>query len=97
MEEAGEREAPGMTLSRTKYDLIVIGAGPAGCAAAITAARTGASVLLHERGHFPRHKVCGEFVSAESLDPSGKNAIGGKLAYPGPAPRPRGSVQQDER
>jgi flavin-dependent dehydrogenase len=50
------------------YDLIVIGAGPAGCAAAITAARTGASVLLLERGHFPRHKVCGEFVSAESLD-----------------------------
>jgi menaquinone-9 beta-reductase len=24
-------------------------------------------VLLLERGHFPRHKVCGEFVSAESL------------------------------
>ena len=57
-----------MTLSRTKKDLIVIGAGPAGCAAAITAARSGASVLLLERGHFPRHRVCGEFVSAESLD-----------------------------
>jgi flavin-dependent dehydrogenase len=62
-----------MTLSRTmsgrtKYDLIVIGAGPAGCSAAITAARTGASVLLLERGRFPRHRVCGEFVSAESLD-----------------------------
>src|SRR5712692_1333822 len=50
------------------YDLVVIGGGPAGCAAAITAARTGASVLLLERGRFPRHKVCGEFVSAESLD-----------------------------
>jgi menaquinone-9 beta-reductase len=50
------------------YDLIVIGAGPAGCAAAITAARSSASVLLLERGHFPRHKVCGEFVSAESLN-----------------------------
>jgi flavin-dependent dehydrogenase len=25
-------------------------------------------VLLLERGRFPRHKVCGEFVSAESLD-----------------------------
>lgn len=50
------------------YDLIIIGAGPAGCAAAITAARAGASVLLLERGKFPRHRVCGEFVSAESLD-----------------------------
>jgi len=50
------------------YDLIVIGGGPAGSSAAITAAREGAKVLLLERGLFPRHKVCGEFVSAESLD-----------------------------
>jgi flavin-dependent dehydrogenase len=50
------------------YDLIVIGGGPAGAAAAITASRNGARVLMLERGRFPRHKVCGEFVSAESLD-----------------------------
>jgi flavin-dependent dehydrogenase len=52
---------------RRDYDLIVIGAGPAGSSAAITAARAGYSVLLLDRGRFPRHKVCGEFVSAESL------------------------------
>jgi menaquinone-9 beta-reductase len=57
-----------MSMSRIKIDLIVVGGGPAGCAAAITAARSGASVLLLERGRFPRHRVCGEFVSAESLD-----------------------------
>lgn len=50
------------------YDLIVIGGGPAGTSAAITAARLGAHVLLLERGRFPRHKVCGEFVSGESLE-----------------------------
>jgi flavin-dependent dehydrogenase len=50
------------------YDLIVIGGGPAGTSAAITCGRSGARVLLLERGRFPRHKVCGEFVSAESLD-----------------------------
>lgn len=50
------------------YDVIVIGAGPAGTSAAITCARSGASVLLLERGRFPRHRVCGEFVSAESLE-----------------------------
>jgi flavin-dependent dehydrogenase len=50
------------------YDLIVIGGGPAGAAAAITARRSGSRVLLLERTRFPRHKVCGEFVSAESLD-----------------------------
>jgi menaquinone-9 beta-reductase len=51
-----------------RYDLVVAGGGPAGCAAAITAARMGARVLLLEQGRFPRHKVCGEFVSAESLE-----------------------------
>jgi flavin-dependent dehydrogenase len=51
----------------TRYDLIVVGAGPAGCAAAITAARNGSRVLLLERGRYPRHKVCGEFVSAEAI------------------------------
>lgn len=50
------------------YDLITIGGGPAGTSAAISAARRGAKVLLLERGRFPRHKVCGEFVSAESLN-----------------------------
>lgn len=49
------------------YDLIVIGGGPAGTATAIIAARHGARVLILEHGRLPRHKVCGEFVSPESL------------------------------
>jgi len=49
------------------HDLIVIGGGPAGCSAAVSAARLGARVLLLERGCYPRQKVCGEFVSAESI------------------------------
>ena len=56
-------------MEKTKpYDLIVVGGGPAGTSAAITCARDGVHVLLLERGRFPRQKVCGEFVSAESLD-----------------------------
>ncbi len=54
-------------MEATQYDLIVAGAGPAGSACAITAARSGARVLLLEKDRFPRHKVCGEFVSSESL------------------------------
>lgn len=49
------------------FDLAVIGGGPAGTAAAITAARAGVRVALFDAKGFPRHRVCGEFVSAESL------------------------------
>jgi flavin-dependent dehydrogenase len=54
-------------LEAAQYDLIVAGGGPAGSACAITAARLGAKVLLLEKDRFPRQKVCGEFVSPESL------------------------------
>lgn len=54
-------------MEKVEFDLIVVGAGPAGSACAITAARAGARVLLLDKDQFPRHKVCGEFVSPESL------------------------------
>ncbi|MBZ5494529.1 MAG: NAD(P)/FAD-dependent oxidoreductase [Acidobacteriia bacterium] len=54
-------------MEAAQFDLIVVGAGPAGSACAITAARVGAKVLLLEKDRFPRQKVCGEFVSPESL------------------------------
>ena len=56
-------------VERAHYDLAVVGGGPAGTSAAITAARNGASVVLFDSSDFPRQKVCGEFVSAESLGP----------------------------
>lgn len=43
----------------------IVGGGPAGSAAAIAAALRGSAVELHEQSAFPRHKVCGEFLSAE--------------------------------
>ena len=57
-----------MEIARRDFDLAVIGGGPAGTSAAITAARNGASVVLFDSSDFPRQKVCGEFVSAESLE-----------------------------
>lgn len=56
-----------MPRTKTHFDLAIIGAGPAGSSAAITAARAGARVALLESKQFPRHKVCGEFLSAEAL------------------------------
>lgn len=43
----------------------IIGAGPAGAVAALAAQQEGQKVALHERSVFPRHKVCGEFLSPE--------------------------------
>lgn len=52
-------------------DLIVVGAGPAGAAAGVTAARAGARVLVVDRATFPRPKTCGDALSnrgAEVVD-----------------------------
>lgn len=46
------------------YDAVIIGGGPAGCAAAITLRLRDKRVALVEKSHFPRHKVCGEFLTA---------------------------------
>ena len=51
-----------------QFDLAIVGGGPAGTSCAITAARLGASVGLFEAKDFPRQRVCGEFVSSESLN-----------------------------
>jgi len=51
----------------TRFDAIVIGAGPAGSTAAILLARAGWSVALVEKQRFPRRKVCGECLAASNL------------------------------
>src|SRR5688572_4524811 len=42
-----------------RFDVLVVGAGPAGSAAAMHLLRGGASVLLAEKARFPRDKPCG--------------------------------------
>jgi hypothetical protein len=44
----------------------VIGAGPAGSAAALSALNQSVPVTIYEKTRFPRHKVCGEFLSPEA-------------------------------
>lgn len=52
---------------KTSFDVAIVGAGPAGAAAATLLARAGWSVALIERQSFPRRKVCGECVAASNL------------------------------
>lgn len=49
------------------WDVLVVGAGPAGVAAAMSAARCGADVLLVDRASFPRAKVCGGCLNPKAL------------------------------
>ena len=51
----------------TNFDVVIIGGGPAGSAAAILLARAGWSVALVEKQAFPRRKVCGECIAASNL------------------------------
>ncbi len=44
-------------------DVAIIGAGPAGSAAAISLARRGFAVALIDKQNFPREKLCGDFIN----------------------------------
>jgi geranylgeranyl reductase family protein len=48
-------------------DVAVVGAGPAGAAAAIELARAGADVLVIDRARFPRDKCCGDGLTTGAL------------------------------
>ena len=72
-----------------QVDLLVVGAGPGGSAAAIRAARLGLRVLAVDRARFPRDKACSEYLSPdgvrhlaelgvlERLDRAGGHALAG--------------------
>jgi len=49
-------------------DVVVVGAGPGGSAAAHWLARAGAKVALLDRARFPRDKSCGDGVTGHSVD-----------------------------
>ncbi|MCW2120707.1 NAD(P)/FAD-dependent oxidoreductase [Flavobacterium sp. 7A] len=51
-----------------KTEITIIGAGLAGLTAAIHLLKQGFSVTIIEKNSFPKHKVCGEFISNEIWD-----------------------------
>ncbi|MBZ5735223.1 geranylgeranyl reductase family protein [Nocardioides sp. TRM66260-LWL] len=51
----------------TSTDVLVVGAGPAGSAAAAWAARAGADVVLADAATFPRDKTCGDGLTPRAV------------------------------
>ena len=50
-----------------QYDILIIGGGPAGSSAAITAARAGLKVALFEKSSYGRDKVCGDGLTPRAI------------------------------
>ncbi|WP_204079449.1 menaquinone reductase [Mycobacterium riyadhense] len=52
---------------QTRADVVVVGAGPAGSAAAAWAARAGRDVLVIDSASFPRDKACGDGLTPRAV------------------------------
>ena len=51
-----------------EFDIVIVGAGPAGCAAAYQLAGKGLSIALIDKSTFPRDKICGDALSADVIN-----------------------------
>nr|WP_281846373.1 NAD(P)/FAD-dependent oxidoreductase [Olleya namhaensis] len=51
----------------SNFDVIIIGGGLAGLSSAIHLSKNKHSVLVIEKNEYPKHKVCGEYISNEVL------------------------------
>jgi menaquinone-9 beta-reductase len=49
------------------YDVIIVGAGPAGCACAMALKNSGLRVAIIDKHQFPRDKVCGDAIPGRAI------------------------------
>ena len=52
---------------KNSYDIIIIGAGPAGTSAALYANMLGLKTIVVDKSTFPRDKICGDALSGKSI------------------------------
>ena len=67
MQAAPQPIDPASPQSDVAVDVAIIGAGPAGCAAAITLAEAGRTVAIIDKATFPRDKICGDGLTTGAL------------------------------
>ena len=67
------------SLPRLKKEVVIAGGGLAGLSLAISLRRRGVPVVVHEAGRYPRHRVCGEFISGVGDDTLEALGIAGDL------------------
>lgn len=56
-----------MGTTQTTFDIVIIGGGLAGLSSAIHLSKANLNVLVIEKNSYPKHKVCGEYISNEVL------------------------------
>ncbi len=61
---------------RSLLPIEIVGGGLAGLATGLALRRSGVPVTLFEAGDYPRHRVCGEFISGLDEETSGRLGIG---------------------
>src|SRR5919206_1914291 len=57
----------GFAVGEGRFDVLVVGGGPAGSVAALVLARGGARVALVDKARFPRDKACGDLVGPRGV------------------------------
>jgi geranylgeranyl reductase family protein len=67
MQDTGEHQRAVDTLPDEIFDVLIVGAGPAGSTAALHLAGKGHRVLLLDREQFPREKICGDGLISDSI------------------------------
>jgi menaquinone-9 beta-reductase len=56
------------SLDQTHFDVVIVGAGPAGASCAALLAHGGIRVLLCDKAKFPREKICGDCINPKCWD-----------------------------
>lgn len=65
---------------KQRFDLAIVGGGPAGSAAAWQAAQTGARVVVLDKAQFPRDKPCGDGLTARAVSHLQKMGLAEQIA-----------------